>query len=917
MSKSVFVILACLTLPAADVAQVRPRPGAPLPPPPYMRQLKSFDQAGAVTRVVLKNDMTILVAEAHATQLVDVLTWIEVGYRDDPADAAGISRVLEHILFRGTATKTAAVLDADIKAMGGEFGSSTAYDHTLYRITAPSAQWKRAVELQADALLNPLLDPSELKRQIQLIGDESRRDSADPETLTLGRLLGTGFAGEQLGRGRPASAENLGSITREKLLAFHRSAYSPARVLLVVCGDVTASDVLSAAVDIYSKATSATAVPARPAGGDAATGFRYIQVRGNDKAAHLLLGFRTAPSTSTDYAALEILRAMLGTGEGAILNRRLKYQKELISGSEVTLAAYPDTGYLCLSLELDPKDLDRCEIAAFTELEILKRQRPDEADLKRAQAQVSREFWEVAQSVSARADRLARFESSGSWKAVNGYLARIGQVKWADVARVASRFLSLDNCALLEYLPAGAEARSLSGEAIHSTIRALLDPAVEQELAEREKAAVLALEIPEEAGAFAPTEVRHTFQEASILRGPDLFIREDHTSPLIHLGFFYAGGRLAESKANAGITPLMLHTMLRDAKAKSAERIYRQLEIYGAAVDSVVEDDYFGLQVSIPSAFVEKGLDLLSEMIKTPRFDPQEIQRQKHFQAVALSRRTNRELARLRLRTALFNDFSYGLDPNGSEESLATITPDAVQAWYRTHVENKKPMVAIIGDTEGTALAAYFVRNYSGSRFEDTKLPQGFPKPHESQSLLEASWDGETSSVIVGFPAPPAEDEDSFPLMVFESYASGLAGRLTDRLRERLPDALQAAVKYEPELRGGSIAACVRVAPAGEEQALKVLTEEIQRLTTAPILYRDFRSAVNSATSRVMIRQQSCFHQIADLITIFLTGGGIDGFENYSNRLQGVSQTDLQEIAQRMLKIQKSVVLRLHGKSEP
>ena len=149
---------------------------------------------------------------------------------------------------------------------------------------------------------------------------------------------------------------------------------------------------------------------------------------------------------------------------------------------------------------------------------------------------------------------------------------------------MAAKYLNLDNCALLEYLPSQAESRMLSSDAVESTIKGLLEPATAEEIAEREKATVPAVDIPEESGTFKPSEVRHSFQMASILRGPALFIKEDHTTPLIHLGLFYAGGKLIETKTNAGITSLMLRTLLRDSKTRSADQIYRQLEIYGTAM---------------------------------------------------------------------------------------------------------------------------------------------------------------------------------------------------------------------------------------------------------------------------------------------------------------------------------------------
>ncbi len=922
MSHRIVRILVLLVFPALCLAQVRPLPGGKKPPgatpaPAYMQQLKAFDQDGPVTRIILKNDLTVIVTETHNSALVEVMTWVNTGYRDDPADLAGIARVMEKMFLRGTATRTAAAMAADMKTLGGTFSSSTAYDHTCFRTVVPAIQWKRALEIQSDALLNPLLDSLELKRQIEMVGNESSLEWTDPLALAKARLLETGFAGDLLGRGPWGTADTLGRIKREKLLPRYQAAYGPGRTLLLVCGDVPTGEVLSAVVSLYGKAKGSASGVNRPAFGGPRSGFRYVQLRGNDKLARIHLGFHTAPATSPDYPALEVLRAMLATGEAAILNRRLKHQKGLVFCAEAENAAFADTGYLSLHLEINPKDLDRCELAAFTEFEILKRQEPDDAELERARAQVEREYWEEFQNVSGRAERLARSETLGSWKTSNSYLVRLGRVKWADIRRVAAKYLNLDNCALLEYLPSQAESRMLSSDVVEITLKGLLEPAAEEEIAEREKATVPAVDIPGESGTFKPSEVRHSFQMASILRGPDLFIKEDHTTPLIHLGLFYAGGKLIETKANAGITSLMLRTLLRDSKTRSADQIYRQLEIYGTAMQPVVGDDCFGVYMSIPSGSVEAGLNLLSEMIKTPKLDADEVARQKNLQTAALRRRSERELARQRLRQALFPDHSYALDPNGSEESLATITPEAVQEWYRSNVAVKRPMVVITGDTQGTSLAGYFVRNFSGSRFQETKLPAVFPKPLENRFVAEGNWGASASAIMMAFQAPPEGDEDSFPLMVLQSYASDLGGRLVSRVQEGVRSASRVSLEYEAEFQSGSLVACLTVAPAEEEAAQQVLADEIQRLTTAQITYREYRSAVSSATGRVLIRQQDRFRLISDLIQNILAGRALEDFQDSINRLQEVKQTDLQEIAKRFFKMEKSVTLRLHGKPAP
>jgi zinc protease len=915
MKMRALAILICLVFSMGLQAQVRPRPSQPSAPPTYMQQLKFFDQEGLVTKVVLKNDLTVLVVEAHATPLVEVMTFIKAGTRDEPAGLAGISRVLERMIFRGTATRTAASMASDFKAMGGELITSTSYESTSLRTVAPAPQWKKALEIQADCLLNPLLDPEELKRQIERLGDEMRRAQDEPQAWLEARLLTTGFAGDRLRQAHMLSAGNLSDITRDKLLTFYRSVYSLGRTILVVCGDVTATEVLNSAVNLYAGAKGGAPVGNRPVGGEIIPGFRYEQVRGNYPQARVVLGFRTVSASSVDYPALEVLRVLLGTGEGAVLSRRLKHQKRVVDGAAADLVTFSDGGYLSLSLDVDARNFDRCEIAAFTELEILKQLEPEIGELERARAQLLREFWEVNQTVSGRAARMARLESWGSWKGINTYLERLNQVKWADIARVASRYLRLENCALVEYVPAQAESRNVQADTIRGTIQSLIEAATKQEMEEREKLVVPALDVPEQKMSFTPSDLRRSFQTASILRGPDLFIKEDHTMPLIHLGLFYPGGKLLESKANAGITSLLIRTMLRDGKNKSAEQIYRQLEVYGGTLTAVVEDDYFGVNLSILSPYVEQGLDLLSEVIRYPKLDPEEVEHQRGIQLTALRNRSENDLARRRLLGALYPDHSYALDANGLEESLAGITFEAVQVWHKAMIADKKPMVVIIGDTQGSSLAPYFVRNFSGSRIQNIALPEKFARALDKRDDMESSWGASYSSAMVGFSAPPEEDEDSFAVIVLRQFASGLAGRLRSQVLERVRSAFDVSVEYAPKFRGGSITIRMSVAPADEELAWKVLTEELSRLTTAPVQYRDYRSAVNSSIAELQLGQQERSRQIAEVIKSVLAGKGIDGFQEYASRLEEVKQTDLQETVKRIFRMEKSVTLRLRGKS--
>jgi predicted Zn-dependent peptidase len=241
------------------------------------------------------------------------------------------------------------------------------------------------------------------------------------------------------------------------------------------------------------------------------------------------------------------------------------------------------------------------------------------------------------------------------------------------------------------------------------------------------------------------------------------------------------------------------------------------------------------------------------------------------------------------------------------------MTPESLTAWYDTHVKNHKPVVAVIGDTKGTSLASVFVKNFSGSRIQERKIPEEFAKVMEKGESAEQSWDRSESLILVGFQAPPEEDEDAYATSVLRSYL-GDPGKLSQELRDRLGVAHEVRASYKPRLRGGSLIILAVTTPENEEDALKALRGEIKKIIAGPIPYREFRSAVNEASGTYAIAQQVRFAQIGELAEEVLSGKGIDVFLGHAAGLQEVKEEDLNAIAQRILNMDRAAVVRVHGK---
>jgi zinc protease len=880
---------------------------------PFLQHVKSYEETPYVTKVVLKNGMTVLVNEYREQPVVSIQVRVRAGFLDEPSQNPGLASVLANMIRRGSPDRTSGTLLQDVQALGGVWNHSVDCDSTMYEIIAPSSQWKRALNIQADALLNPSFSQDTLKLETRLMLDQAREIWDAPGDLAGEKLLELGFNQARMGKWDYISNSGLINITRESLTGFHKAMYSPSRMLLVISGDISSGDLLNEVARIYDKQFPETKAFAPLVVSETQNEFRYKGIRGNVQDPYVLFGFHTPGYRSEDYSALEVLKAILGTGEGSVLATRLRDQKKLALTEETRLTAASDFGYLQIQLQIEPNSIDQSEIALLTELELIRRQDPDDAEMERALAQMERQYWTGIENVTGRAGAYAHFELLGDWKKIDGYVAGIRKVKPSDVRRVAKKYLNLGNCSILEYIPVSGEERNLSSDAIRKTLESLLASSTDQEQSEREKETALALDIPQDTSTFKFSELRYPLQTASILRGPDMFVREDHTAPLIDMGIFFPGGRLSETKENAGITMLMTRLMAGGPDGRSPAHFIRQLEIYGGRIQPIVADDYFGFYFTILSRNIDAGINLLLAAVKAPNFDKDNIGGFKKIQLSEIRRGKNTNaLPALLTRAAIFGDFPYALDINGAETSLSAINADSLQSWYNSQVKNRKILAVAVGDSKGTSLASYFVKQFSGSRIQAGHLPDGFAKPPDKGQKIEQSWENNTSLIFVGFPAPPVDDEDRFSAAAFQSYAGG-QGILLQKLRDVRATAFDVQMAYEPRLRGGSVIVSAAVNPGREQEAVDALIEEIQRIASGPISYRDFRSAVNSSVGAYFIRRQDRLSEIQDAAVQILGGKGIEEYQAIPANIQDVKQDELDEIAKRIFNANKAVIVRLHG----
>jgi len=910
------IILPCMAVFLCSLSLSQNKPQQPVNPVEedlIQEHVETLEETLFVTKAIFKNGLKVLINENRAHPVVSIQVFVKAGIFDEPADAPGLASLLTAMVYRATPDKSVGTSWQNTRLLGGFLESSTEFAHSRFEIAAPARQWRRALQLQSAALLNSIYDPDVVKMEARLLRDEAREYLDNPSLFAEESLLGLGFGSFRMGKWSTILKNDSGVVPYEKMISFHKRMYVPGRMMVVVSGDVNAVEVLNEVARLYgdtpAKVRRGRSIPVEVF----QQGFRYRRIEGNVPISRLLFGFHTPAVDSPDYPALEVLNAVLGLGNGSILTARLRDQKKLILGAETALSSHPEFGYLTVHIKAAPEDIDRCEIAVFTELELLKRKGPDAAEMERAWAQLERVYRKRVDTVSGRARLLAQFESWGDWQRIDRHVADLRNVKASDIKRVAKKYLRMENCSLLEYVPSTVDQKYRTVDTIHTTLEGLLQPAADQEQGLREKETVLALDMPEKSDNYKFSWIQYPFEIASVLRGPEIFIREDHTTPLIHVGMFFPGGRLAETDQNSGITDLMVRMMLQSAEERSEYRFYRQLEMYGGQLQPVVADDYFGFYFSIISKNFHPGFKLLMDALKSPVLESETVERQKALlSADRIQLRDWRESVDSAIRRKLFHDFPYSRDLYGTAASIPEITVESLEDWYGLYVKNRKPVVVIIGDSEGTSLAAYFVQHFSGSRFQDTELAEDFVDPVEKSVAIERKWDKSLSLVSMGFQAPPEGDADRYATEVIQSYL-GKSGKMYHEIRQRRGISSNIKLSYEPRLRGGSFIAYAVVIPGSEEVALDALGREFQHAVTGPYAYREYRSAVNMATGNFQLRQQTPILQITDVTRRILAEEGIEGYRSFRAKLQSVTEEDLQNAAERIFKTDRAVTLRTYS----
>ena len=179
------------------------------------------------------------------------MTHVKAGFFDEPDRWTGISHVLEHMFFKGTARRGVGAIARETKSAGGYLNASTSYDHTAYFTVLPASGLAAALDIQADALRHSVIDAGELARELQVIIQEAKRKLDTPSAVAYETLHEVMFDRHRIRRWRIGHEAQLAGFTRDDVHGYYASRYVPERTIVSIVGAVDPEQALALAREAY------------------------------------------------------------------------------------------------------------------------------------------------------------------------------------------------------------------------------------------------------------------------------------------------------------------------------------------------------------------------------------------------------------------------------------------------------------------------------------------------------------------------------------------------------------------------------------------------------------------------------------------------------------------------------------------
>jgi predicted Zn-dependent peptidase len=414
----------------------------------------------------LSNGLHVITHAMPSLETVALGIWVKAGARDERPEENGIAHFLEHMAFKGTATRSAQDIAEEIESAGGEINAATGMETTTYYARVLKDDWALALDILADIFNNSAYDTEELEREREVILQEIAAAKDQPDDLVFDLAQAASYGDHPLGRSILGPEEIVAKVDRDQILNWRNRNYWASRIVVCAAGNIDHKQFVTETEKLFGHLEQGHAPQRQP---PTFVSKSQLEQKPLDQT-HIVLSFPAPNYRDPRIYHLQVLSSILGGGMSSRLFQEVREKRGLCYSVFAFGTAYEDVGQLGIYAATSPDNTEELiDVSADVMLsmgrEVL------EKEVARAKAQLKTSLVMNLENASSRADQIARqFLAFNEIPDMAQLLSRINAVTAEDVVELAKSIFSSRE-------PSLSAVGQLSKLASHSAIASRFKPA--------------------------------------------------------------------------------------------------------------------------------------------------------------------------------------------------------------------------------------------------------------------------------------------------------------------------------------------------------------------------------------------------------------------------------------------------------
>ena len=397
-----------------------------------------------MSRTLLPSGVRILTEEVPGAPSVALAASVGVGSRDEADDHLGSTHFLEHLLFKGTARRSARDISVEFDSVGGSSNAATAKEYTSYYARVQNSAVPLALDVILDMFTSAKLDEGDFETERTVILEELAMSEDDPEDVAHEAMADALMPNTALGRPIGGTKQSILDVSRQRVFEHYQEHYTPERLIITAAGGLKHAELVDLVVSQlnsvgWHQSGSPTARrPQQPAVPPAPEPFRFVEK--DVQQANILIGYQSPNSMDPERYALGIMNTILGGGMSSRLYQEIREERGLAYSTYSYQHGYSDAGFFGLYAGCNPENAELVSSLMLEQLDALAQAGPTRHEFELALGNITGSLALRFESSLARMNRLLGAElGSGEYLSVAEVLERFQAVTMDQVTAAARR----------------------------------------------------------------------------------------------------------------------------------------------------------------------------------------------------------------------------------------------------------------------------------------------------------------------------------------------------------------------------------------------------------------------------------------------------------------------------------------------